>query len=99
MKKRAAGAALLGMTLSMVGCIDIPPVICESDYFCVTKAGIDGRCVPWSDGRKYCIFPSSTCPSSWQWSDRATDELKNKCVDPSMVPLDGGVDSRGSTDE
>lgn len=79
--------------LAPTGCIEIPPEPCDASFYCVTVKGIDGYCVAAGDGKKYCIFPDSTCSSMWRWSNLANDELKNRCADPSVVPSqDGGMD-------
>lgn len=98
-KKLMAALAVTGAALTIMGCLDIDTSQpCAANYECVTLKGVDGYCAPGNDGRKFCMFPDSGCPSMWRWTDLANDTLKNKCVDPSAIPPPDGGAADGMAD-
>ena len=81
-----------------MGCWDPITGPCEVDGHCLTKTGIDGKCIPAGDGQKYCIFPASDCASMWRWYGLAPVNIRNTCADPSLVPQDGGTGDAARVD-
>ena len=93
MKDRIALVLSLLAPLGLLGCFD--PILgpCKVDEQCLLKDGTDGKCIPAGDGKNYCIFPASDCASTWRWDALAPLNLRNTCVDNSLVPQDGGTDA------
>jgi hypothetical protein len=81
----------------LMACYEWKPLICKSDRVCITADEVEGLCIQADNKVKYCAFPAADCPSGWRWLV-FSDEYSNKCVDPALVPRDGGVDGSGGMD-
>jgi hypothetical protein len=83
---------LLVFLLFATGCPHLPAYPCDNtDELCLLKDGTDGKCVPYRDGKTYCIFPALDCPSMWRWEELAPLEIRETCAEPAVVPGDAGV--------
>lgn len=85
-------AVLCAAALLLSHCRDIPPYECPRgrDLFCNEAAG--GRCLVAADGRSYCAYSAPDCMTMLRWSPQAAKQYAGQCIDPALIPKDGGVD-------
>jgi hypothetical protein len=82
------------MFVVTAGCEDLI-LKCTEDRVCTDRERNPGLCIYDGKTGRYCAIPTQVCPSKYRWDGSAPKAIEGKCVDPALIPVDGGTDAAG----
>jgi hypothetical protein len=86
-------AFLLLLCILFISCRKFPPYYCRDVRDCTYDAQ-NGEAICVYDGETgmYCAYSDRRCPSGFRFWEGLSGPASNKCVDPQLLPKDGGAD-------